>query len=65
MSIHLHRDMELLQRQVLAQSSLVEEMIYKASKAIRRIRPELISEILEREDLVDDNEVRIYLYHPP
>lgn len=59
MSIHLHRDMESLQRQVLAQSSLVEEMICKASKAIRRMRPELIAEIREREDLVDDNEVRI------
>ncbi len=59
MSMHLQRDLESLERRVLAQSSLVEEMIYKASKAIRRIRPELVSEILEREDLVDENEVTI------
>jgi phosphate transport system protein len=59
MSIHLQRDLDLLKRQVLAQSSLVEEMIQKASKAIRGIGPELVSEIMEREELVDENEVSI------
>jgi len=59
MSIHLQRDLELLKHQVLDQSSLVEEMIQKATKAIRGIRPELVSEIMEREKLVDENEVSI------
>lgn len=59
MSIHLERDLESLQRKLLAQSCLVEEMIQGASKAIRGIRPELISEIMDREQLVDQNEVRI------
>ncbi len=59
MSIHLQRDLEILKRQVLAQSSLVEEMIQKASKAIRGIRPELVSEIMECEKLVDENEISI------
>lgn len=59
MSIHLERDLESLHRQLLAQSCLVEEMIQRASKAIRGIRPELVSEIMDREQLVDENEVRI------
>ena len=59
MRIHLQRDLESLEREVLAQSSLVEEMIYRASQAIRRNRPELVSEIMDQEQLVDENEVRI------
>ncbi|MCH2211351.1 MAG: phosphate signaling complex protein PhoU [Fuerstiella sp.] len=59
MALHLQRDLESLERQVLAQSSLVEEMINKASRAIRGIRPELVSQIMDREQLVDENEVRI------
>jgi len=59
MSIHLQRDLETLQQQVLAQSALVEEMIRKASRAIRGVRPELVSEIMDHEQLVDENEVLI------
>lgn len=59
MSMHLQRDLESLAVNVLAQSSLVEEMIQKATAAIRRIRPELVSEIMDQEQLVDENEVRI------
>jgi len=59
MSIHLQRDLESLEHQILTQSSLVEEMISRASKAIRGIQPELVSEIMEREKRVDENEVQI------
>jgi phosphate transport system protein len=59
MSIHLQRDLESLQVLVLAQSSVVEEMIRKASRAIRASRPELVDEITRLEQLVDEREVRI------
>jgi phosphate transport system protein len=59
MSKHLQRDLESLERQVLAQSSLVEQMIHKASRALREMRPELVAEITDRERLVDEQEVHI------
>lgn len=59
MSIHFERDLENLERQVLAQSALVEDMIRMAGRAIRGIRPELVSEIMDSEKLVDENEVQI------
>ena len=59
MSIHLQRDLETLQRQVLSQSSVVEEMIRKASRAILAIRPELVAQIMEHECTVNEREVRI------
>lgn len=59
MSRHLQRDLDLLERHVLAQSSIVEEMIQKASRALREIRPELVAEIMDRERIVDENEVQI------
>ncbi len=59
MSQHLQRDLDALERRVLAQSSIVEEMIQKSSRALRQLRPELVAEILEREELVDEQEVQI------
>ncbi len=59
MSKHLHRDLESLERQVLDQSAIVEEMIYKSSRALRELRPELTAEILKLERLVDEQEIRI------
>ena len=59
MTIHLERDLESLQLQVLAQSSVVEEMIRKASRAIRVLKPELAAEIMEHEQLVNEREVCI------
>lgn len=59
MSKHLQRDLESLERLVLAQSSLVEEMIHKASRGLREMRPELVDEVIQRERLVDEREVGI------
>ncbi len=59
MSIHLQRDLESLQIQLLAQSSVVEEMIRKACRAIHAIRPVLAAEIMDHEQLVNEREVRI------
>ena len=59
MSKHLQRDLESLERQILSQAAIVEEMIQKASRALREIRPEMVSEVIERESLVDQQEVLI------
>lgn len=59
MSMHLQRDLEAVERQLLAQSSIVEEMIQQASRAILRMRPAVVAQILEREQLVDEQEVHI------
>ncbi|MCG8651693.1 MAG: phosphate signaling complex protein PhoU [Pirellulales bacterium] len=59
MSKHLERDLESLEREILAQASIVEEMIQKAGRALREIRPELVSEVLSRERMVDGREVQI------
>jgi len=59
MSKHLQRDLDLLERKVLSQSSLVEEMIRKACKAIHGMRPDLVSDVIKQEDVVNEQEVEI------
>ena len=59
MSKHLHRDLEALEQELLAQSSVVEQMIYRASQALREQRTDLIEQLLEDEDLVNVREVEI------
>jgi phosphate transport system protein len=59
MSQHLQRDIEALEQQVLVQSSIVEEMIQKASRTIREMRSDLVAEITDREQFVNEQEVRI------
>lgn len=59
MSKHLERDLEALEREILAQSSLVEEMIAKACRALVDRRVDLSSEVVEAEQQIDIREVRI------
>ena len=59
MSKHLERDLESLEHLILNQSATVEEMIHKASRALREMRPELVSEIPQLERLVDEEEIHI------
>ncbi len=59
MSKHFVRDLETLERQVLSQASIVEEMIQKACLAIREMRPELVSDVMQHETIVDEQEVQI------
>jgi len=59
MSKHLERDLESLERLLLSQASIVEEMIQKASRALREIRPELVGEVMHCEELVNEREVQI------
>ena len=59
MSKHLQRDMETLEQQLLAQSSLVEEMICEASRAMSELRPEVLEQLAAKEQRVDQQEVQI------
>ncbi len=59
MSKHLERDLEALEREILAQSSLVEEMIAKSCRALVDRRVDLSSEVFEGEQQIDAREVKI------
>jgi phosphate transport system protein len=59
MSKHLERDLEALEREILAQSSLVEEMIAKACRALVDRRVDLSSEVFDGELQIDTREVKI------
>ena len=59
MSIHLKRDLELLEQELLAQGSLVEKMIRLATKALKEMRSDLIDELLHNENSVNHREVSL------
>lgn len=59
MSKHLHRDLVALEQNLLAQSSVVERMIYQASQALRELRTDLLEKLLDDEDSVNTREVAI------
>ena len=59
MSIHLHRDLEALEQNLLAQSSIVEQMISRASQALRELRADLFEKLLDDEESVNVREVAI------
>ena len=59
MSKHWQRDLDALQRAVLAMSSQVEEMIEKACRALRDSRIELVDDVIALEEGVNEREVQI------
>ncbi|TWT77617.1 hypothetical protein Pla123a_14130 [Posidoniimonas polymericola] len=59
MSKHLERDLELLERDVLAQSSIVEDMIRTATRCLRDQSTEALSDLAALEPKVNAREVRI------
>src|SRR3989304_6004444 len=59
MSKHLERDLEALEREIRAQSSLVWEMIAKACRALVDRRIDLSSEVVDSERQIDIREVKI------
>ena len=56
---HLHRDLEALEQDLLAQSSIVEQMIYRSIQALRELRTELLEQLHNDEDTVNSQEVEI------
>jgi phosphate transport system protein len=59
MSKHLLRDMEKLNNELLAISSMVEEMIDKATQALNDRRYELADEVVNSDPYVDQHEVHV------
>jgi phosphate transport system protein len=56
---HFQRDMDNLQRHILSLSTMVEEMIDKATLALSDRRSELVGEVIRADEEVDRFEVRI------
>src|SRR6516165_7094265 len=72
MSKHLERDLENLQRDILAQAALVEEAIHKAIRALQdrdtQLAQQVItgdSEIDEEENHVEEECLKILALHQP
>lgn len=59
MSKHLERDLDYLQRDLLALASSVEEALDKAIKALIQDRPNLAREVIEGDNLIDAEENHI------
>lgn len=59
MSKHLERDLQQLERDVLTQASVVEEMIRVASRALCQRQVDLIWEVMQQEQAVNAREVTI------
>jgi phosphate transport system protein len=59
MSKHLERDLEALEREVLDQSSRVEEMIAKSCQALLDRRADVANEVIASEVEIDVREVKI------
>jgi phosphate transport system protein len=59
MSKHLERDLEALEREILDQSSRVEEMISKACQALLERRADLAHEVAAKELEINVREVKI------
>lgn len=59
MSKHLQRDMQFLQREILALAAMVEEMIDRATLALRRRDIEMAGEVIATDPEIDQREVRV------
>lgn len=59
MSKHLERDLEALEREILDQSSRVEEMIAKACQALLERRADIAAEVAANEIEINVREVKI------
>src|SRR4029077_633334 len=59
MSKHLQRDIDSLNTELLNISSMVEDMIDKATQALAERRFDLADEVVESDDYVDRHEVHV------
>lgn len=57
--IHLKRDLEQLHRDILSMSAQVEEIIHLAVDALRRPDTATVAQLAERDDEIDEWDVRI------
>jgi phosphate transport system protein len=59
MSKHLERDLETLQRDILAMGAAVEEAIYKATRALQDRDAETAREVIDGDNTIDESENRV------
>jgi phosphate transport system protein len=59
MSKHLERDLDTLQRDILAMGTAVEEAIYKAIRALQGRDAALAREVIDADDDIDSQENRV------
>jgi phosphate transport system protein len=59
MSMHLQRDLESLEQNLLNQSSVVEQMVFRACQSLRELRVDIVQEVLASEETVNYREVEI------
>ena len=59
MPIHLHRDLDLLAKEVLSVGALVEEAANHAIEALIHRRPDLAEHVMQGDDRIDQREVDV------
>jgi phosphate transport system protein len=59
MSKHLERDLESLQRNILAMGAAVEEAVYKAIRALQERDADLAHEVIDGDNTIDEQENRV------
>src|SRR2546429_7595008 len=72
MAIHLQRDLDALQRDLLDEATLVEEAIHKAIKALQERDPEKARQVIagdpqidQEENEVEEGALKILALHQP
>ena len=59
MSMHLQRDLEAVEQNLLNQSSMVEPMVFRACHSLRELRADIVQEVLASEETINYREVEI------
>lgn len=59
MSKHLQRDLSAIEQQLLDQSSIVEQMVFRACQALREMSTETLEQVWQDEEVVNHREVEI------
>lgn len=59
MTVHFHREMELIKTQILGLGTMVEEQVYHAVKAVEELDERLATVVIENDRRVDLKEIEI------
>ena len=59
MAMHLQRDLEALEQNLLAQSSVVEQMVHRACQSLRELNVDVAREVIASEEMVNMREVEV------
>ncbi|HSQ41189.1 MAG TPA: phosphate signaling complex protein PhoU [Fibrobacteraceae bacterium] len=59
MTVHFHREMELVKAQILRLGTMAEEQLYYAIRAVEEFDEDLAHKVIIKDDLIDQKEVEI------